>query len=103
MLYGLEVNETFWFCDTTERFAPSYGAVTDKRAFECCLEEYLQDTEGYCSLPRENNPWKFYIGTSKEEIEQGNGELIVTLHQGNKDALWELYQWANCLRIHVSY
>lgn len=107
MLYALEICGEFWFCDTTKRFAPEYGSVTDKRAFESCLEDYLQDSEGECSLPRESNPWKFYCGETKEKIEQGEGELIVALHCGNKDSLWELCQWVSgcctCLRIRVDY
>lgn len=107
MIYGLKIGNSFWFCDTTKQFAPSYGPVTDKTAFCSCLEDKLQEGEGECSLPRETNPWTFYKGESKEQIEQGNGELIVTLHRGNKEALWDLVDWVSgpctMLRIKTDY
>ena len=107
VIYALKINDSYTFCDTTERFAASFGPVTEKNAFHTCLEEYLQDGEGRCSLPRQTDPWEFYKGSSQEEIEQGKGELIVTLHEGSKEALWDLVKWVNgpctMLQIKVDY
>lgn len=108
MFYGLKIHGSWNICDPSDRFAPSYGPVTDKRIFQVCLEEYLQEGDGECSLPwRESEPWTFWKGNSEEEIREGKGELIVSLHAENKDALWELRQWVSgsctCFRIRVDY
>jgi hypothetical protein len=107
MLYALEIDGDFWFCDTSTRFGPGYGLVTDKKAFQRCLEDYLQETEIECPLPRSSAPWNFYCGKTENGIKQGERELIVSLHRSDKDALWELSQWVSgsstCLRIKADY
>lgn len=109
MIYGLKITygDSWWFCDPSKRFAPSYGPVSDKTIFSSCLEDYLQDGEGNTSFPNEQNPWEFYKAETQEDLEQGRGELIATLHNGNPEALWKLYSWCRgactAVRVCVDY
>lgn len=107
-IYGLKIDESWFVCNPSERFAPSYGHVTEKRLFQVCLEDYLQACEGECQLPQAKyDPWTFWKSDSEEELREGKGEMIVTLHSDDKDALWELKQWVSgpctILRIRVDY
>lgn len=95
MVYGLNIDGSWYFCIPSRRFAPSWGDVKQRDAFETCLEEYLQSYEGSCGLPTEAEPWQFYSGESQEELVEGKGTLIVSLHRGNKEALWDLYKWCS--------
>lgn len=106
--YGLKIGESWFVCNPSERFAPSYGRVTEKRLFQVCLEDYLQACEGECSLPTTDDElWTFWKSDSEEELREGKGDLVVALHSDDKDALWELEQWVSgpCtrLRIQVDY
>lgn len=104
MFYGLNINDSWFVCDPSQRFSPSCGSISDQDIFEALLEEHLQDYDGHCSLPwDEVSAWTFWKGNSKTDILEGKGELIKTLHGGNKEAWWELRNWLNgsCITIRV--
>lgn len=104
MIYGLEIDEEFYICDPDQRFLPTFQPrPTPKRIFGVCLEDYLQGVDGSCSLPRQDSPWRFWRAQSEEAIKAGRGELVIELHKGNKDSLWELIDWLNgsCTAVRV--
>lgn len=112
MFYALVIDEyggdfSFWIQE--ENTLCSYTDEDDKqkRHFARCLEDYLQAGDNKVGLPSEAAPWVFVEGSSEEEIKAGNHKVIVKLHKGDKDSLWELYQWAssNCtmFRIEIDY
>jgi len=106
MIYGLKntYGESWTFCDPSKRFAPSYGPVKEKAIFSICLEEYLQEGDGNCPFPGPEHPWEFYKAETQQDLEEGRGELIASLHNGTPEALWELYHWCRggCVKVGVS-
>ena len=112
-VYALKVTSEYRedileFVKPTERFAPTYGPVTEHAVFGVCLEDWIQNRcDGRTYLPSKKEPWVFLKGNSEEDIRNGLGEEIVTLHSGDAESLWKLYEWAHNIctgfRIVVSY
>lgn len=108
MRYALRVKD---FVETThyvcsEDNTKFYG-TDEKRIFQNCLEDYIQSQECSTCFPTKKHPWVFVKSESEQDILNGLGEVIKILHQDDKDALWELYDWASgaclCFRIVVDY
>ena len=99
-------DEEWWYPKYTNYITSQ--PVNQNLIFGWCLESYLASMEGSCSLPKENSPWEFVKGETKEDIEQCRYEVIASLHTESKEALWEFCKWIRgcqcvALRVAVCY